>query len=155
MAKKSGKYEVSEGSIDQLEQIVTLNYEIFQGMFEKEPYSLAQYQEKLKDKKLKIYVAKINGRIVGDAVSFGRDKALYLWIMGVLKEHRNKGIATQLFEMTEQFARDNEYESVTAKVYNVSSEMLRVLVARGYRIVDVEKSETDPKFHAVYLELKF
>jgi deoxycytidylate deaminase/GNAT superfamily N-acetyltransferase len=153
--ERFGDYELMEGNIDQLEPIVAMNYEIFRGMFEKEPYSLAQYQEKLKDNKVTIYVAKMNGQIIGDAISFGKDKALYLWIMGVLKEHRNQGIATQLFERTERFARANGYDSVTTKVYNVSGEMRRVLVARGYQIIDVEKSDTDPKFNAVHLELKF
>lgn len=147
-------FEVSEGNINQLEQIVRTNFEIFKGMYEQDPYSLAHYQEKLKDFEPQIFIAKIDGQIVGDSISFERNGSLYIWIMGVLKEHRKKGIATKLFENNEQLARTNKYKSVTAKVYNVSKEMLRVLLARDYQITDVEQSEADAKYNAVHLELK-
>lgn len=152
--EQAHNFEISEANLDELEQIVMTNYKIFQGMYEQEPYSIDHYQEKLKDIAPKILIAKVDGKIVGDSISFDRKDSLYIWIMGVLKEHRNKGIANKLFENNEQFARANEYKSVTVKVYNVSKEMLRVLLARGYQITEVEQSETDPKYNAVHLELK-
>jgi len=152
--EQTNQFEISEGNIDQLEQIVLTNYEIFKGMYEQDPFSLEHYQKKLKDFEPKIFIAKIDGQIVGDSISFDRDGSLYIWIMGVLKEYRNKGIATKIFENNEQFARANEYKSVSVKVYNVSREMLMVLLARGYQITNVEQSETDTKYNAVHLELK-
>lgn len=148
------QFEVSEGNIDQLEQIFLTNYEIFKGMYEHDPYSLEHYQKKLKDLEPKIFIAKIDGQVVGDSISFDRDGSLYIWIMGVLKEYRNKGIATKIFENNEQFARANKLESVSVKVYNVSKEMLMILLVRGYQITNVEQSETDMKYNAVHLELK-
>lgn len=147
-------FEIFEGNINQLEQIVLTNFEIFKGMYEQESYSLEHYKEKLKDLEPKIFIAKFNGEIIGDSISFDKNGSLYIWIMGVLKEHRKKGIATKLFENNEQFARTNKYKSVTVKVYNVSKEMLRVLLARGYQITNVEQSESDTKYNAVHLELK-
>ena len=141
--------------MDQLEQIAVTNCEIFAGMYEQDPYPLAHYQEKLNDLQPKIYIAKVDGRIVGDSISFTRDKSLYIWIMGVLEKHRGKGIATKLFEHNEQFAREKKYESVSVKVYNVSKEMLKMLLTRGYQIIDVEHSKKDSKFNAVHLELRF
>ncbi len=152
--EQPNQFEISEGNNDQLEQIVLANLKIFKGMYEQDPYSLEHYQEKLKVLVPKIFIAKVDGQVVGDSISYNRDGSLYIWVMGVLKEHRNKGIATKLFENNEQFARANEYKSVTVKVYNVSTEMLRVLLTRGYQITNIEQSETDTKYNAIHLELK-
>lgn len=151
--KRPDQFEISEGNIGQLEQIVATNYEIFKGMYEQGPYPLAHYQEKLKNLGPKIFVATVDGQIVGNSISFGKNDSLYIWIMGVLREHRNQGIATQLFENNEQFARKNGHKSITVKVYGVSTDMLRMLLARGYQIVGLEPSETDTKYNAVHFEL--
>lgn len=150
----SHQWKISEGSLEELEQIVSTNSKIFKGMYESDPYSIDQYKDKLKNIEPKIFVAKVNSQIVGDSISFERAGSLYIWIMGVLKEYRNKGIASQLFENNEQFARTRKYKSVTIKVYNVSKEMLHMLLARGYEIVDVDRSEINSKYDAVHLELK-
>ena len=151
----SNKYEITKGDIQQLEQIVSVNFEIFKGMYAQDPYSLAQYQEKLKDAQPKIFIAKIGNQIVGDSISFERDRTLYVWIMGVIKDYRNRGIASELFENNEQFARKNKLESVTVKVYDVSKEMLELLSKRSYKRISIEKSKTDSKYDAIHLELKF
>lgn len=152
--EKFNEYEILEGSTEQLEEIVSVNSEVFRGMYEQDPYSFDQYAERLKDLQPKIFIAKIGDRIVGNSISYKKDNSLYIWIMGVLKEHRNKGIATELFENNEKFARDNKCESITVKVYNVSKEMLSALLSRNYEIVDVEKSETSTKYNAIHLKLK-
>ncbi|KKP67743.1 MAG: GCN5-related N-acetyltransferase [Candidatus Moranbacteria bacterium GW2011_GWE1_35_17] len=152
--EKLKEYVIIEGNIKQLEQIVAVNGEIFKGMYESEPYSFNQYQERLKNLEPKIFVAKIGDRIIGNSISYNKENSLYVWIMGVLKDCRNKGIATKLFENNEQFAKENNYESVIAKVYNVSQEMIRLLLARNYQIVDIEKSDSNPKYNAVHLKLK-
>lgn len=154
-AERPSDCEILEVNINQLEDIVPINHKIFRGMYEQDPYSLEYYKEKLKGLEPKILVAKINGHIVGDSISFNKKNSLYIWIMGVLEEYRNKGIATKFFENSEQFARINKYESVTIKVYNVSKEMLRMLSARGYQIMNIDKSKVDTKYDAMHLELKF
>ena len=152
--EQSATYEIMESNIDQLEQIVLVNDRIFKGMYENDPYSLEQYQERLKNLQPKIFIVKVNDQIIGDSISFEKNNSLYLWIMGVVEEYRNKGIATKLFDYNEQFARANKYESIAVKVYNVSKEMLTLLLARNYQITGVERSETDSKYNAVHLELK-
>jgi ribosomal protein S18 acetylase RimI-like enzyme len=154
MLNLDDKYQISECGIDQLKAIVQTNLQIFKGMYEQDPYPLEHYQETLASKKTKIYVVKISGQIIGDSVSFERDESLYIWILGVLKEHRGNGIATKLLERNEQFARDNNYKSLTAKVSNVSPGMLNLLIRRGYHITGIELSTTDTKYNVMHLELK-
>jgi ribosomal protein S18 acetylase RimI-like enzyme len=149
------KIVIENGNMENLEQIVRFNYEIFDGMYENEPYSLEQYQDKLKGTEPIIFIAKEDDELAGDSISFGRDNSFYIWILGVNKKHRGKGIGSSLLDKNEQFAQENGYESISAKVYNVSVEMQRLLKQRGYEVVKVEESETDPRNTALWFELKF
>ena len=143
-----------EGHIDLLKEIVLLNHSIFEGMYEHEPYSLEQYQERLSTVKPIIYIAKSDNQIVGNAISFEKEGSLYLWILGVSKQFRNQGIGSKLLDLTEQFAKDNGIGSVTTKVYNVSTEMLRLLLKRGYNIVKIEEHNSNSKYNAIHLRLE-
>lgn len=145
--------EIAEANIEQIEEIVSINCQIFSLMYQEEPFALEYYKEKLKGKNPVIYMAKVNSVIVGDSVSFERDGSLYIWVLGVKKEYRNKGIATSFLELNEQLAKKNGYKSVTIKVYNVSKEMLKLVIDRGYNIQSVEISKISPKYNGVRLEL--
>ncbi len=138
-----------------LPEIVRLNESIFRGMYQSEPYSLAQYQERLSSLNPLMYVAKQGEVIVGNAISYEKNNSLYLWIIGVSSEYRSNGIASKLLDLTETRAREEKYQSVTTKVYNVSTAMLRLLLKRGYLITNLEKSDSQHKFNAVSLELIF
>ena len=146
---------IERGSLEDLEQIVHFNYEIFNGMYEDEPYSLEQYKDKLKDKESVIFISRKNDEITGDSISFGRDNSFYIWILGVNEKHRGEGIGSSLLDKNEQFAQENGYESIFVKVYNVSEEMQKLLNQRGYQVAKIEESETNPKYTAVRFELKF
>ena len=140
--------------MERLPEIVQINYLIFKGMYEFEPYSSGHYREKLSGVEPIIYTARFNDGLVGDAISFRRDNSLYLWVLGVSKNFRNKGIASKLFDLTEKYARDNGFNSVTTKVYNVSEDMLRLVLKRGYCITKVEESDVDSKYDAIHLRLE-
>ncbi|MBU0461115.1 MAG: GNAT family N-acetyltransferase [Nanoarchaeota archaeon] len=139
--------------IELLEEIVQVNHAIFEGMYRSEPYSLDQYRERLARVEPLIYVARCDDKIVGDAISFGKDDSLYLWILGVSENFRNQGVASGLLDLTEGYARDEGFRSVTTKVHNVSKDMLRLVLERGYTLIDVEKSEADPRHNAVHFKL--
>lgn len=145
---------IEKGGLEHLEQIVHFNYEIFEGMYEDKPYSLEQYQDKLKDKELVIFIAKKDGQLAGDSISFKKDKSFYIWILGVSEKHRGEGIGSALLSKNEQFAQENDFESVSVKVYNVSAAMQQLLKNRGYSIVKTEESKKDPKYTALFFELK-
>jgi ribosomal protein S18 acetylase RimI-like enzyme len=146
--------EYSEGSKDLLEEIVRINYKIFNGMYESEPYSLKHYQQKLSNVGSVIYVAKSHNVVIADAISFERNNSLYLWVLGVSNNFRNQGIASKLFELTEQYAKNHGFDFITTKVCNISRGMLRALIKRGYNIVNVEEHEKDPRYNAVHFRFE-
>ncbi len=143
--------EITIGSASDLAEIVSCNHAIFKSMHENEPYSLDQYQDRLKDEEPLIYLAKVDNEIVGNSISFAKNSSWYLWILGVHKDHRNKGLGTRLIELNELHAKNNKYEFITAKVYNVSKNMLRLLLERGYYIINIDISDVDFKNNAIIL----
>ena len=149
-------YKILSGDKNQLEEIVNLNYSIFENMYVDEPYSLGKYKAKLSEVSPVIFLAinEKNGKIMGDSIAFERDKSHYIWILAVLNEHQKQGIGTDLLKTNEDYARRCLLDSVTVKTYNVSPEIQRLLIKRGYNIVAVEPAELDPKYNAVHFELK-
>jgi len=146
-------YTIEKSDISNLPDIAKLNQEIFSGMYENEPYNLKDFQNKLQDKKPLILVAKHNDTLIGFSISFPRNDSFYIWILGVLDWYRNHGIASKFLYENKEFAKDNGFTTMIIKTYNVSPEMLRLLIKHGYYIVDVEKSDTFPKYNSIHLQL--
>ncbi|HNX10965.1 MAG TPA: GNAT family N-acetyltransferase [bacterium] len=144
--------EIILGNREDLDKIVALNQEIFKSLYQTEPYSLQKYQERLSSQEPTIYLVKSQGSLIGNSIAFPREGDLYLWILGVHQDYRHQGVATQLLILNEQEAEKSGYPKVVVKVYNVSKDMLRLLLGRGYHIVGVETSAEDAKYNAINLE---
>lgn len=148
------KLEIIQTDLISLPDIVALNSVIFATMYEHPPYSLQQYQEKLKNVLPYILIAKNNNQLVGDSIAFERNGGLYLWILGVDASVRRLGIASQLLDLNEKYAVDHHLSSVTVKVYNVSPDMQRLLISRNYLITDITPSPNHPKYNAIHFALQ-
>lgn len=144
--------ELIEGETQRLSDIVMLNYQIFKGMYDWEPYSVEEYQKRLSNTKPIFFLASQEEQLMGDAIIFEKNNSLYLWILGVDASARKKGVASALFEAIETYAREKKYSHITMKVYNVSTDMLRLTLKRGFHIVAVDPSDKNSKYHAVHLE---
>jgi ribosomal protein S18 acetylase RimI-like enzyme len=149
-----GKFfmEFKQTDISRLPEIAEMNREVFDGMYDRPVYTLDDYKKRLEGVTPIIFIAEDNGKVVGNCISYESDGKLYLWVSGVLKEYRNQGIASKLFDMREQYAREHNYKKIFTKVYNVSKEMLCLLIKRGYEIMEVFKKD-NPKYNAIILEL--
>jgi ribosomal protein S18 acetylase RimI-like enzyme len=132
------EYEIVKDSICDLAEIVELNRKIFIGMYESEPYSLSQYKSRLEGKNPLIGIVNVDNEIIANSIAFRKENSLYLWILGVSKYHRNRGIASRLFDLNEDFARNNGIDSVNTKVYPVSKEMIQLVEKRGYEITKTD-----------------
>ena len=138
---------------ERLTEVVAINQQIFEGLDEWKAHSMAEYEEKLKDKEVTIFIALAEGRIVGDLIAYPRNGAFHCWMTGVLPEYRGQRIATELTDMAEEYARKNGYTKMTARVFNYSGRMLRFKLRRGYMITEVESHPTDISKNAVFFEL--
>jgi len=143
--------KIKEGTFSDLQEITQLNKIIFQDMYESEPYSLETYKERLKNKTSYILLIKTNQEIIANSIAYIENNKLYIWILGVKKEHRNKGIASKLLDQNEAYAKKNKIKSITAKVYNVSPIMQLLHLKKGYLITDFKKGKKE-KLNEVHFE---
>ena len=129
---------IREGSID---EVVTLSQMIPE--FDN-PYSSEEYLNRLNNKKHLIAVAELHNQLVGFKVGYEwTDNAtFYSWMGGVLPEFRKMGVARNLAEFQEQYARRNGFERILMKTRNMHKNMLIFAIASGFNIIQVEpKSE--------------
>jgi RimJ/RimL family protein N-acetyltransferase len=149
------EYKISKGSSGDLFDIWKFNYAIFKKIFKKEPFSLEKYRERLSDKNPSIRIIKYRGSIIGDSVAYKKGDDLYIWILSIGVKYRNKGLATRLLKLNEKFAKKGKLKSVTVKVYNVSTEMQRLLIKNRYIPEKIEKYPEDSRYNAIHFRLNF
>jgi len=56
-------------------------------------------------------------KIVGFSISYGKDKDLHIWNVGVLDKYRKMGIWHKLYEKTIEYAVKNNYQSISLNTF--------------------------------------
>jgi GNAT superfamily N-acetyltransferase len=97
-------------------------------------------------------VARLHDRPVGFLAAYEIEPGqLFLWIVAVLPSDRRQGIASQLLEAAESWARENDYELLRAECLNRQRGMLHFLLAKEFDLVglrwDTEQMENQIQFH--------
>jgi GNAT superfamily N-acetyltransferase len=88
---------------------------------------------------------------VGFKVGYGCDGYFYSWLGGVLPAYRRSGIALQLAEAQEDWARQQGYPRIVFKTRNQHKKMLRFAIGRGFDIVGFKPKDTIGE-HRILLE---
>ncbi|CAF1318679.1 unnamed protein product [Rotaria sordida] len=89
-----------------------------------------------------ILVAYINNQPVGYLMGYERYSSFYIWIAGVLPNHRRHGIFDQLINRTEQWAIKEKYNSLTIKTRNSFKSMLLFLISHDFKLIDIDKRQS-------------
>lgn len=61
---------------------------------------------------------------------------------------RGKGVATEIYNAVEKFAREKDFKGVSLNTFNEWKDNLRLVLKLGYKIYDLDKSgenEEEPK----------
>lgn len=120
--------------------------------FEHSSESRAQLLERIHTVKHPlILVAYTDEQPVGYVIAHERDGSFYIWLAGVLPTYRRHGVLSQLMTRAEQWARQANYTSLTIKTRNRFKSMLLFLIARDFKIVDVDKRHSSDS-HRLLLE---
>lgn len=115
-------------------------------------YPLQVYEEQLSQQPHLILLAETGGAVVGCKVGYALSKeCFYSWMGAVLPQWRQQGIADQLAEQQEVWARNQGYPTVRFKTRNSRRAMLHFGLRRGFNIIGVEAKETVPE-HRIWLE---
>jgi GNAT superfamily N-acetyltransferase len=85
-----------------------------------------------------ILVASMEGRAVGFFVGFElKPTVFFAWLYGVLPDYRRQGVATQMVDAAEAWAKDHGYESVRLECHNNNRPVLHAAIQHGYDIVGI------------------
>lgn len=83
-------------------------------------------------------LARVNERPVGFWIGYELKPGMfYQWLGGVLPDLRRNGIARQLHEAQQAWARDHGYESIRCECLNHQREFIHFAIAVGYDIVGI------------------
>jgi ribosomal protein S18 acetylase RimI-like enzyme len=105
-----------------------------------EPFSKELYLKNLGNKRHLILVAEEDGQIIGYKTGYEKGE-FYSWTGGVLPEHRRKGIASQLADAQEKWAKKQGFKTVWFKTDNRYKPMMIFALKRGFDIVKTAWSE--------------
>ncbi len=102
------------------------------------PHNLSTYQQRLKNVPHIILVAYVDDVPAGFKVGYERADYFYSWMGAILPAYRRLGLARQLAEKQELWAKDNGYPHVTFKTRNRLKPMLLFAIGRGFDIIEVQ-----------------
>lgn len=119
------------------------------------PYPTEEYEFRLVNSPL-ILIASLNNENIGFKVGYDKhhDGFYYSWLGAVKPEYRNFGIAQQLLDYQEKWARKAGYNGIRVKTRNRFDHMIRLLTKNGYYVYDLQKNYKDPKdFRILYIKV--
>ena len=106
------------------------------------PYNIEEYDKRLDESEL-VLTAELDGHPVGFKVGYDRfkDESFYSWIGGVIPNYRGRGIASNLADLQEDWAKSNGYISIKLKTRNKHEAMIAFAIDRGFDIIDSEPND--------------
>lgn len=124
---------------DNLETVVAISKKIPEFH---NPHELATYQERLKNVPSITLVAYVNDIPAGFKVGYERAGYFYSWMGAILPKFRRLGLARQLAEHQEFWAKKNGYPHVTFKTRNRLKPMLIFALSRGFDIIEIQPKDS-------------
>ena len=131
---------------DNLETVVAISKEIPEFH---NPHGLAIYQERLKNVPSITLVAYVNDVPAGFKVGYEREGYFYSWMGAILPHFRRLGVARQLAERQEAWAKEKGYPHVTFKTSNRLKPMLIFALNRGFDIIEIQPKETIKEYRII------
>ncbi|MDB4285981.1 GNAT family N-acetyltransferase [bacterium] len=119
------------------------------------PYLEIEYEQRFASCPHLILIAFDKNQAVGFKAGYERDadSSFYSWMGGVIPTHRKKGIALQLAQNQENWARSNGYTAIRFKTRNKLKSMLAFALGNGFQIIKVDPVETIEEYR-IWLEKK-
>lgn len=81
-----------------------------------------------------VLTAYVDSKQAGFKIGYERDGAFYSWLGGVLPRYRRSGVAAELADTQEEWAKSQGYKTIWMKTRNRFPAMLTMAVGRGFQI---------------------
>ena len=108
-----------------------------------DPYKIQEYSKRLNDTAHQILTAYDDHNPIAFKIGYQRhpDGSFYSWMGGVLLNYRRKGIANNLADHQETWAKKNGYNSIRMQTREKHKAMLALAINRGFQITNrIEKT---------------
>lgn len=126
-------YSLRKSNISEISKLISSIPEF------EDPLSTPQIEARLRDKKYQIVIAEDEGQALGFMISYSLESSKFnLWLIGVIPEHRKKGVGTFLMNEFTQQAVKTFHDKLVVKTLNRHKSMIKLLVDLGYDIVKFE-----------------
>ena len=132
-------YHIHEGKLDDA-VMVSANIPEFD-----DPYEIPEYSKRLNSTTHHILTAYDNHNPIAFKIGYQRhsDGSFYSWMGGVLPNYRRKGIANNLADHQETWAKKNGYISIKIQTREKHKAMLALAINRGFQITNrIEKTSS-------------
>ena len=132
-------YHIHEGKLDDA-VMVSGNIPEFD-----DPYEIPEYSKRLNSTTHHILTAYDNHNPIAFKIGYQRhsDGSFYSWMGGVLPNYRRKGIANNLADHQETWAKKNGYISIKMQTREKHKAMLALAINRGFQITNrIEKTSS-------------
>ena len=108
-----------------------------------DPYKIQEYSKRLNSTAHQILTAYDDHNPIAFKIGYQRhpDGSFYSWMGGVLPNYRRKGIANNLADHQETWAKKNGYNSIRMQTREKHKAMLALAINRGFQITNrIEKT---------------
>ena len=106
------------------------------------PYKIPEYSKRLDDTTHQILIAYNDHNPIAFKIGYQKhsDGSFYSWMGGVLPNYRRKGIANNLADHQDAWAKKNGYISIKMQTREKHKAMLALAINRGFQITNrIEK----------------
>ena len=104
-----------------------------------DPYKIQEYSKRLDGTTHQILTAYDDHNPIAFKIGYQRhpDGSFYSWMGGVLPNYRRKGIANNLANQQDAWAKKNDYKSIKMQTRKKHKTMLALAISRGFQITRI------------------
>ncbi|MCG9722194.1 GNAT family N-acetyltransferase [Shewanella sp. Isolate7] len=104
-------------------------------------HQAADYQSRLSGKPFLVQLIRIEGELAGYKIGYAEANGeFYSWLGAILPEFRQLGLAKEMMQDQERWAKAQGFNTLAVKTYNRFASMLQLLIKQGYKIAGLENS---------------
>ena len=114
-----------------------------------DPYKIPEYSKRLNSTVHLILTAYDDHNPVAFKIGYHRhfDGSFYSWMGGVLPNYRRKGIANNLANIQETWAKKKGYNSIKLQTRSKHNAMLALAINRGFQITNRNEKTSNSNTH--------
>ena len=136
-------FHIHEGKLDDA-VMVSANVPEFD-----DPYEIPEYSKRLNNTTHLILTAYDDHNPIAFKIGYQRhpDGSFYSWMGGVLPNYRRKGIANNLADHQETWAKKKGYNSIKLQTRSKHNAMLALAINRGFQITNRNEKTSNSNTH--------